>query len=178
MSTYVIGLFISKVGTRIVISPKFNTIIKFGTSKDPHLDVATSSVSSYGSTPANSWASVVGGYHSYNSKAPPTSHETSSISSISDFTKTLQTINDSIKRICKRLDNIEDRLNQQDEFIQHMKQFEEKTHVHMEKLTDILQKLEERTTRIAPHRLDHSFDIESNKWQDTRLSPRKGNPRD
>ena len=156
---------------------KFNTNIKFGTSPDPHLEIATSSVHSYSSYPTNSWASVVKGYHNYKPKAQPTSHETSSISSISDFTKTLQTINDSIERICKRLDNIEDRLNQQDEFIQHMTQFEENTHAHMERLTDMLDKLEERTTRIAPRRLDHSFDIESNKRQDTRSSPRKGNTR-
>ena len=63
--------------------------------------------------------------------------------------------------------------------LQQIQQFKTETHSNMDKLASILQKLEERTTRIAPRRLEQSFDmVESNKRQDTRRSPCKGTERE
>ena len=67
------------------------------------------------------------------------------------------------------------RLDEQDKVLQQVEQFKTDTHSYMNKMASILQKLEEQTTRIAPRRLEESFDMtESNKQQDTRRSPCKG----
>ena len=158
---------------------KFNSTISFpAPQKDPHIDNATSAVSKYNSSQAHSWASVVRGYRGYTVTTKPTSQATSPISSISEFATTLQNITLSIERICKRLDKIESRLEEQDKTLQKVQQFEVDTHSNMEKLTSILMKLEERTTRIIPRRLDNTFEsMEPNKRQDTRCSPNKGSQR-
>ena len=155
---------------------KFNNIMKFNApTPDNHIDIAATSVSRYSSSQANSWASVVSGYHNYSVQTKPTSTETSTISSDSHMTKMLQDIHKSIETICTRLDNIEARLDEHDQAIQRIQQFETDAQANMERLVQLIQKLEERTTRIIPRRLDHSFvTMESNKRQDTRSSPGKG----
>ena len=159
---------------------RFNSTVTFHTQKnDPHLDIATSSLSGYSTSPANSWASVVRGYSGYSVIPKPTSHTTSSITSNGNLAKALQDVTKSIETICIRLEKIEKRLDEQDKVLQQVQQFKTETHSNMDKLASILQTLEERTTRIAPRRLEQSFDmVESNKRQDTRRSPCKGTERE
>ena len=67
---------------------RFNSKVTFHTQKkDPHLDIATSSVSGYSTSPANSWASVVHGYSGYSVTPKATSHTTSSITSTGNLAK-------------------------------------------------------------------------------------------
>ena len=168
---------------------RFNSTISFRPqNKDPHLDSASTSLSKYSGSHANSWASVVSGYNRYSdtskptavdgysgySITKPTSEATRSISSLNEISKTLQTINLTIQNICKRLDNIEERLAEQEKDSQNFHTFETETRTNMEKLTNILLKLKERTIHIPPRRLDNAFEMmESNKRQDTRCSPSK-----
>ena len=70
---------------------------------------------------------------------------------------------------------IEERLDKQDKAIKRVQQFEANVHSNMEKLTSIIQKLEDRINYIAPRWFDYSFDqMEPDKRQDTRSSPGKG----
>ena len=166
----------SIVPDHFVPEVKFNTTVEFQNHKhDRHLENATSSVSSYHSSPANSWASVVSGYTSYSVPSKLTEQTPSAISSVNNFTKTLQDINKSIEKICERLDRIEAKLEEHEKAIKQVQEVETNTQSNMEKLTDIIQKLGERINYVSPRRLEHSFDrMESNKRQDTRSSPGKG----
>ena len=171
----------SEVPKHFVQEVKFNTTISFPpTTKDPHLESATSSVRKYNSSPTHSWASVVSGYSTYKGSSSKTnSPATSIISSTSDFTKTLQHITTSMERICERLEKIEARLDNHDQELQQTRKFHEDAQSNMDKLANLIAMLEERTTRMAPRRLDHSFELmEPNKRQDTRRSPSKGSERD
>ena len=169
----------SQVPASFIPEVKFNSTVDFQTQKkDQHLANARSAVSSYSSSPASSWASVVSGYTGYTVNSKTISQPTSSISSLNDLHKTLQTIQASIETICIRLEKIEQRLEDHDKALTGVQQFKTDTNSHMDKLASILQKLEERTNYITPRRLDHSFhQMEPNKRQDTRSSPVKGSQR-
>ena len=164
---------------------KFNSVISFDPpKKDIYLDDATSSVSKYSNSSANtaSWASVVG--KSYTNAPSKTTFytsgrssipTTSSISNSKDFSETLNNINESIKDIRLRLEKLELAVENQERALETTRKFEAKITSDMARLTNTLESLEERTNRVEPRRLELSFEAtEPNKRRDIRSSPSKG----
>ena len=80
----------------------------------------------------------------------------------------------SIEKICDRLYALEQRMNQQDEIIQKMQDSEDTNTSNMNRLSDIIAKLEERTSTMAPRRLEPSFnETEPNKRRNINSTPTK-----
>ena len=146
---------------------RFSTEITFNSKPDPLLKDADLSVSTYNKSPTNTWASIAS-----HSKA------TSSITSPSNLSNTIQKLNDSISRICDRLDKIEKTLATHGETISRFQQFENESTNHFNRLSEILLQLEERTNAIKPRKLDYTFEqLESSKRRDIRSTPTKRQPR-
>ena len=184
-----------EVPKHFVPEVKFNSPVIFQTTKDPHLDCATLSLTNYSSSQANSWASVVRGSNEYSVKSTPSSQATSSISSPSDFTKTIQDITNSITSICQRLDKIEAQLEEQSKAIQCLQKHEIDTNPNLtpaepsieqpiqydtsnistlDKLSNTISQLEERINAIPPRKLELQYDhMISNKRQDVKQTPTK-----
>ena len=191
-----------EVPTNFVQEVRFSNVVSFDPPKiDIYLDDASNSVSKYSTSSANtaSWASIVGKTYTNTPSTTTISNSgyrsiptTSSISNSKDISETLSKLNETINTICKRLEKLEAAIATQDQAIasmrkleaaiatqdqaiESMRKFEEATTSNIEKLADIIQKLEERTHYIEPRRLDYSFEpSESNKRRDTRSSPSKG----
>ena len=159
------------------VEVKFNTEISFTPRKpDPLFKTAQQSVSKYSSSNAHtqSWASVVRPT-SYSNYSNQTSTGTSSLTAATHLSQTLETINKSIAGILQRLSNIEATLDDHSKTIKQLQQFEQDTATHMARISNILEKLEERTNYIQPRKLDQSFEqTDSNKRRDIRNSPGKG----
>ena len=155
---------------------RFNTTIVFDRDDDPLLQYAvqsidslseTSSTNTWISEPSNkTWASVAAG-----SKAP------SSLTTTSELTKTMKKLGDSIAMICTRLDKIEATLIRHTKAIDRVQSFEKECNANMQKLATFIERLEDKTSRIKPRKLDEYYDtLESNKRQNTNQSPRKAPP--
>ena len=91
----------------------------------------------------------------------------------------LAQMNESIKKICDRLDNIEQRLNDHEDQIQRMQDATNINVTHMERLSELIEKLERRTAEINPRRLEPTFDqLESNKRSNINSTPTKDRNRE
>ena len=155
---------------------QFNSTIVFqDKQEDPLLKDASESVSSFSNTSVsgNSWASVVA-----NSKTK--SYQTiSTITSTNDMMTQLAQMNESIKKICDRLDNIEQRLNDHEDQIQQMQEATTINATLMERLPELIEKLERRTADINPRRLELTFDQpKSNKRRNINSTPTKDRNRE
>ena len=161
----------NEVPTNYIPKVQFNSTIVFPDKQDdPLLKDATDSVSSFSNTSLNSvsWASVVS-----NSKTK-SSHTVSTITNTNDITIQLTQMSESIRKICDRLDNIEQRLNNHEDRMQQMQDCSDMNTSHMERLATLIDKLERRTEDINPRRLEHDFDqLESNKRRNINTTPTK-----
>ena len=154
------------VPTDFVPEVRFNTTITFASKQtDPLIDAAEKSLRSFSHTipGVKSWASVVGG-----------SNATSSFTAPSNYTTTIQNLNNAISNLSSRLDKIEEMMATQQKLVERAQQFEQESMNTMERLTAILLQLEQRTNHVEPRRLDRSFEqMEPRKRQDTRGTPTK-----
>ena len=161
----------NEVPTNYIPKVQFNSTIVFPNKQDdPLLKDASESVSSFSNTSLNSvsWASVVS-----NSKTK-SSHTVSTITNTNDITIQLTQMSESIRKICDRLDNIEQRLNNHEDRMQQMQDCSDMNTSHMERLATLIDKLERRTEDINPRRLEHDFDqLESNKRRNINTTPTK-----
>ena len=83
-------------------------------------------------------------------------------------------MSESIRKICDRLDNIEQRLNNHEDRMQQMQDCSDMNTSHMERLDTLIEKLERRTEDINPRRLEHDFDqLEPNKRRNINTTPTK-----
>ena len=165
--------------TDFIPEVRFTTTIVFDQKEDPLLQYAVQSVDSFSDTSSTNtwisepstqtWASVAAG-----SKAP------SSLTTTSELTKTMKKLSDSIATICTWLDKIEATLLTHTEAINHAQSFEKECKDNMQKLVAFIERLEDRTIKIKPRKLDEYYDplepSESNKRQNTNQSPRKAPP--
>ena len=167
---------LSEVPKTYVPEVRFNSTIVFQDNKadpnkvDPILSDATESVSSFSNTSidSTSWVSVV---RASNNKSYPT---ISTITTTNDLSTQMMKLSKSIEKICERLDAMEQKLNKQDEIIQRLQDSEKASASHMDRLSDILAKLEERTSTMAPRRLELLFEeMESNKRRNINSTPTK-----
>ena len=91
----------------------------------------------------------------------------------------LAQMNELIKKICDRLDNIEQRLNDHEDQIQQMQEATTINATLMERLPELIEKLERRTADINPRRLELTFDQpESNKRRNINSTPTKDRNRE
>ena len=150
---------------------KFNTTVSFHPKPTDHiLEDAEKSVGSFTNTSidSRSWASVVSG------PKTRTSQTISTITSTNNLTLQMSQLTSRIDEIFHRLDNLEKRMDKQDEIIQQMQHFERSCESHLQRLSDLIEKLEERTATIAPRRLELTFDqTEPNKKRNTNSTPTK-----
>ena len=155
---------------------RFNSTITFQPKKtDPHLTIADESVSSFSNTSLNSrsWASVV---CESTTKPPQT---ISTITSTDKLTNQLSQLSNSIDKICERLDKMEQRMNKHDELIHKIQGFENTCMSHFDRLSDLIEKLEQCTANILPRRLELDFDNnEPNKKRNINSTPTKARNRD
>ena len=155
---------------------RFNSTITFQPkTTDPHLTIADQSVSSYSNTSLNSrsWASVV---RESTTKPPQT---ISTITSNDKLSNQLSQLSNSIDKICERLDKLEQRMNKHDELFQKIEGFQNTCMSHFDRLSDLIEKLEQRTANILPRRLEIDFDNnEPNKKRNINSTPTKARNRD
>ena len=161
----------NEIPTHYCPEVKFNSTVIFQQKPTDHiLEDAEQSVSSYTNTSIGnrSWASVV---------SEPTTKTPQTISTITpttDLTNQMTQLTKSISTICDRLDKLEKRMDKQDELIQQMQNFEKSCESHLLRLSELIEKLEERTAIIAPRRLEPSFDqTEPNKKRNINSTPTK-----
>ena len=150
---------------------RFNYTITFQQRQpDTLIEDAEQSVSSYTNTSigSRSWASVVS---EAKTKSQPT---ISTITSSNNFTDQITKLNQTIQTICSRLDKLEERMNKQADIIQKLQGIENTFLSQFERLSDMIEKLEERNANVNPRRLELSFmQNESNKRQNTNSTPTK-----
>ena len=163
---------------------RFNTTIVFETEDDPLLQYAIHSVDTLSDNSSNNtWNSDITSNKTWASVAS-NSKDTSSITTTSELSKTVQKLSDSILTICLRLDNLEKILHKQNDLekiihkhndaIAQSQTFQKECNANMQKLADFIERLEDRTNRIKPRKLDDYYETsESNKRQNTNLSPQK-----
>ena len=163
---------------------RFNTTIVFETVDDPLLQYAIHSVDTLSDTSSTStWNSDITSNKTWASVAS-NSKDTSSITTTSELSKTVQKLSDSISTICLRLDNLEKIFHKQNELekilhkhndaIEQSQTFQKECNTNMQKLADFIERLEDRTNRIKPRKLDDYYETsKSNKRQNTNLSPQK-----
>ena len=173
-----ISKFTTPVPETFKVEVKFNTEIDFSTKKqDPLITDAEASVSKYSNSSAysqsHSWASIARNANS-TGYSYQTSQATSYLSTTTNISKTIETINKSIERLHERLTQIEHTLKSHNQNIEHFQLFKQETTTHMTRISNTLEKLEERTNYVQPRQLDRSFETESNKRRDIRSSPGKG----
>ena len=156
---------------------RFNRTIVFNNADDPLLQYATKCVNSFSDTSStNTWNSEVSTKRTWASVAS-NSKGTSSITTTSELTKTIQKLSESISKICSRLNKIEDILTKHDEAIIQAQGFEKECNNNMQKLISFIERLEDKTERIKPRKLDDYYEAsESNKRQNTNRSPQKSPP--
>ena len=157
-----------------VVEVRFNTMIVFDKEDDQLLQYAAQSVNSFSDTSSTgTWTSVGFNNRTWASVASK-SQDTSSITTTSELSKTIQQLSESITRICSRLDRIEETLQNHTEAIARAQLFENECKNDMQKLVCFIERLENRTTRIQPRKLDDFFEpSEPNKRQNTNKSPQK-----
>ena len=87
-------------------------------------------------------------------------------------------LSQSIEKICERLDRLEERMNKQDEAIQSYQQYE-KAIPNMDRLAELIEKLEERTANITPRRLELYYNEQNapNKKRNINNTPTKDRER-
>ena len=163
---------------------RFNTTIVFDTEDDPLLQYAIHSVDTLSDTSSqNTWNSDITSNKTWASVAS-NSKDTSSITTTSELSKTVQKLSDSISTICLRLDNLEKILHKQNDLekiihkhndaIAQSQTFQKECNANMQKLADFIERLEDRTNRIKPRKLDDYYETsEPNKRQNTNHSPQK-----
>ena len=163
---------------------RFNTTIVFDNEDDPLLQYAIHSVDTLSDTSSqNTWNSDITSNKTWASVAS-NSKDTSSITTTSELSKTVQKLSDSISTICLRLDNLEKILHKQNDLekiihkhndaIAQSQTFQKECNANMQKLADFIERLEDRTNRIKPRKLDDYYETsEPNKRQNTNHSPQK-----
>ena len=163
------------VPAEFVPEVRFNSTIVFNKKEhDPLLEDAETSVSSFTNTSidSRSWASVA-------SASKDKSFQTiSTITSTNNLSTQMTQLSQSIEKICERLDRLEERMNKQDEAIQSYQQYE-KAIPNMDRLAELIEKLEERTANITPRRLELYYNEQNapNKKRNINNTPTKDRER-
>ena len=163
---------------------RFNTTIVFDTEDDALLQYAIHSVDTlFDTLSSNTWNSDITSNKTWASVAS-NSKDTSSITTTSELSKTVQKLSDSISTICLRLDNLEKILHKQNDLekiihkhndaIAQSQTSQKECNANIQKLADFIERLEDRTNRIKPRKLDDYYETsEPNKCQNTNHSPQK-----
>ena len=161
-----------------VVEVRFNSTIVFDNNNDPLLQYAAHSVDSFSDTSStNTWTSEGSSNRTWASVASK-SNDTSSITTTSELSKTIQQLIELISKIFTRLDKIEDTLQTHTNAIERAQQFETEYQDNMKTLTGFIERLEDRTSRMQPRKLDEYYEpLESNKRQNTNRSPQKAPPK-